>query len=982
MKNKLVFEPKLNIFLSELLNQMGVISNAEYLNKGRRDIVIYYQNLQIVLEGSYFQQDAEKDARKRIEQLACDVAVAICYPKIFHQNLSSKKIKEQLKTCSRFLVKIIISEDLSETLFQFFLKKKITAKPVTDWQECNLNSLASLIREVGQFLITEEHMKEIEQEVDNFIREFVNCLCQHNQSNIIAKNLYNILYNLYGFSIGDPLKIKEAIFAQSGLAILLSSIYYETIRYAHNLQPLRWLKDSKGPQLALEVATEDILKINYEPIFDTTKLVLPLLPPMAQLFAKLIDLASKIASKRSLLRKDIAGRIYHKIVGDWSIKKGLATFYTQIPAAYLLLYLAEPVLSKICDFACGSGTLLTAAYSATNHHYRFSLLKKGIEKEPKEIEREFHTNFISSCYGFDVLNYATQITALNLAFHSPELPVNDFHLYPIPLGYKEDFDLVSLGSLEIVKEFNTSSLTLGMIQKSITKTGVREKTKVSLKEILSHLNSPNLIAMNPPFTRATGRGGKKGGGLFGFIPDKNIRGAIFKDYKNLRKKVLEDLKEIGKRILIDTDLQNLLNEREFQPYANIGQAGEGLLFLYLAHVKVREGGKICFVLPKSLLNGVSWFLARCLLIANYHIEYIVISYDAQDGYNFSESTSLSECLLIARKTKKHTENEKTNFIILLSKPKTSMEAIGLSKAIKEGAREEKKYVEAGTAKAFILKNSGKEMFDYLDNWGRFVFLPNLMLLKEIKNLLNGRINIGSVGKRIPLTRLNNLILSIGIDAHEFIDNFQIINKNIPGSLKALHGGGEEHRRKMKITPNAYALPTGRRGEELFKQKAGKLLVPDRIRVTTAHVISMISEEPVLSNVFYAIKLKNEDEDRLKALCLYLNTTWGILTILANREETEGAWVRLKMSHWRLLPVLDVDKMSSSKIRELAKIFDKFKNKSLQRIPLQYGVEGAIDKLRKEIDLAFLYAMDISIEEKKLLWLYKEISSSLRQWIGG
>jgi hypothetical protein len=33
----------------------------------------------------------------------------------------------------------------------------------------------------------------------------------------------------------------------------------------------------------------------------------------------------------------------------------------------------------------------------------------------------------------------------------------------------------------------------------------------------------DLIVMNPPFTRATGRGGREGGGLFGFILDESVR---------------------------------------------------------------------------------------------------------------------------------------------------------------------------------------------------------------------------------------------------------------------------------------------------------------------------------------------------------------------------------------------------------------------------------------------------------------------------
>lgn len=971
MFNRLVFEGKLNVILSELLNQIGVVSRSEYLfPKGRKDIIIYHQGLQIVLEGSYFKEDAEKDAKRRIEQLACDIAIAICYPKKFYQSLSDIQIKKELKN-SNFLVKIIISKDIFDTLTLFPHRKRV-AEAGTCWQDYDLNSLTSLIFEAGEFIITEESMKEVEKEVYEFIEDFVENFSSHNQTKKIAKNLYQVLYKLYGFSIGDPIKIKEAIFAQACLAILLSSIYYETIRYIHGLENLDNLAKTKGSQYAIYKATQDILKINYEPIFEITQAILRFFPQSTQLFDRLINLAIKVASKRTLLRKDIAGRIYHKVVGDWSVKKGLATFYTQIPAAYFLLYLAEPKLSKICDFACGSGTLLTAAYSAANKQYRFSVLKNGLDKNPLEIEKDFHTKFIKSCYGFDVLNYATQITALNLAFHSPEIPLVDFSLYPIPLGYRRDLELVSLGSLEIVRK----APTLNIMIKVIIKTGLKEKKKVSLQEILSKLNSPDLITMNPPFTRATGRSGRKGGGLFGFIANENIRGKILIEYNRVREEIRKSLNQMAIEFLKNRVLNDLLKYREFQAYRSIGQSGEGLLFLYLAHIKIKEQGKICFVLPKSLLSGITWFLARCMLISKYHIEHLVVSYDSNHGYNFSESTSLSECLLVAKKVKEHSENEKTKFIILLNKPKTSMEAIALSNK----AKEKLEYIEAGDAKAFIVENSREEMIKCVDNWGRFVFLPNLLLIREIKDLLNGIIRVGSIKSKIPLTRLNDLISSIGIDRHQFHDNFEIVSGNIPGSLKVIYGGKEEHRKKMKILPNDYVLPNNR-GSSLFEEKKGRLLLPDRIRLTTAHTISMISENPTLSNIFYALQLKDENENKLKTLCLYLNTTWGILTILANRTETEGAWMQLKMNQWRLLPILDINKLSEAKIEKLADIFDKFKDKELQRIPMQYGTDGEIDKLRLELDMNFLMIMGISAGEKDLLPLYKEIASALKQWIG-
>jgi hypothetical protein len=158
-------------------------------------------------------------------------------------------------------------------------------------------------------------------------------------------------------------------------------------------------------------------------------------------------------------------------------------------------------------------------------------------------------------------------------------------------------------------------------------------------------------------------------------------------------------------------------------------------------------------------------------------------------------------------------------------------------------------------------------------------------------------------------------------------------------------------------------------------------VPDRIRINTAHVISMLSDQKLISNIFYAIRLKKETPEKLKALCLWLNTTWGILTVLASREETHGGFIRLKMSQWKLLPVLNIDSLPQYKVSELAAVFDEFKDAPLSRIPKQYGSAGKIDKLRIELDRSFLNIMGIQTEESCLVSLYGEIGQSLVQWVG-
>jgi hypothetical protein len=114
---------------------------------------------------------------------------------------------------------------------------------------------------------------------------------------------------------------------------------------------------------------------------------------------------------------------------------------------------------------------------------------------------------------------------------------------------------------------------------------------------------------------------------------------------------------------------------------------------------------VCFVLPRGLLSGVSWFLARTLLASNYHIEYVIVSYEPPNNYNFSESTSLSECMIIARKKLEQQPEDETRFVILLKKPSTSMEAIALANRIRTSNGE---YVEASQAKAFIIWTIGED----------------------------------------------------------------------------------------------------------------------------------------------------------------------------------------------------------------------------------------------------------------------------------
>ena len=335
-------------------------------------------------------------------------------------------------------------------------------------------------------------------------------------------------------------------------------------------------------------------------------------------------------------------------------------------------------------------------------------------------------------------------------------------------------------------------------------------------------------------------------------------------------------------------------------------------------------------------------------------------------------------MFIARKKRKHEENEITKFIMLIEKPHTSIDAIALANEISKDADS---YSKAGKGSSFARSIARNELKDNVDNWGRFVFLPELEMLDQIEHLLKGKIKISNTECNIPMTKFNNLISSIGPDRKRFGDTFKILTENVPGAIPIIKGGEELQRLRMATRPNAYALQLNQNARAMFAKKGGWFFVPNRIRVTTAHATALVSSEKTIANIFYCVRLKEESVNKIKALCLWLNTTWGVLTIMANRMDTHGGFIELNMSHWRMLPVLDIDKLNERQIELLSDVYNRFQDRNLRRIPDQYRTNNGLDTVRYDLDKAFLSVFEIEVDNSDLLQLYQPFSQALDQWLG-
>ncbi|HWQ17993.1 MAG TPA: hypothetical protein VNL13_09210 [Sulfolobales archaeon] len=985
---------RVNRALARLLGRNGFKEKVEIYMDGSKSIVLLYKGFRIALEGSYEAHVAEKNAIERLENGFCDIAVAIWYDKHgFPEEAVEKEIEEILERSVLRARFFIPGGDATWDLSRFLEKRSERSSQellTQGWLKINVSLLRESIDQVIQYLVLEERVRKAEEEIERLVNRLIKTLSSVDRDLAICRELYGIFHKLYGLSIGGVKDIKEMIYGKAALAILLSAILYESVRAKHGLEPLKSLIRGKDILSALGKAFDDIVKTNNQPIFNLAREIIEKLPIDAQpMIRDLISFASSIASNKTLLRRDFAGKIYHTIVGSWAVRKNLATYFTKIPSSYLLarLALATPNQAwqslsslenfRIADLACGTGTLLSASYDGLLYLYTRDRLKEGLEVDVESLHK---TILEKTIWGFDSLRFATYITATILALHNPEASPRNINIYTAPLGINPDGS-VSLGSLDLVQWALANRL------------GGRDTDRISASGKGRIIDLPerfDLIIMNPPFTRATGRGRKQGAGLFGFISDKHAREKLLKSYKRLREYIRYMLSETSEGKAFLEELETSLDRESVKTLLEIGQAGEGLLFLYIAGELVKEGGRIAFVLPRNLLSGISWFLARSFLASKFHLEYVIVSNDPKEGYGFSESTDLSECLVIARRVDKHESDERTCIATLFRKPRTAFEGVWLAHEIIDRCGKAAEIditmvrsnpsnnIEAGRSGGVVYTIPRRLLLKHLDNWGKLLAFTNPRLSSYVLELLEGRIRLGARGIRIPVKRLGEIAV-IGIDRHQFHNNFKRAVE-APGSLPALYGGGEELRSRLQIDPNAWILPRDENARRIFEKFANNLLIPERIRFNTAHVTSIYVTKPVLSNMFYAVRLKTgNNARRLKALCLWLNSTWGIMSIIAHREETEGAWSSLKITHWKLLPVLDITSLPEDKINKLSKIFDKLKHAELKRLPEQYSPP---QEERIELDTMVLKALEPSLRRKEVKEVLIELYRDLFQFHGG
>jgi len=767
------------------------------------------------------------------------------------------------------------------------------------------------------------------------------------------------------FMIANAMIVHEALVASGAL---------------QNVQPLANI-DRGDPQGWLINEWSKILNTNYRSVFDPAiKLLksMPSHPVLKNLLLNLANVARKAVSSRAALRHDLAGRLYHTLLLR-DIAKGLATYYTSLPAATTLASLALDWLSvngkpvdwgnideiaklRIADFACGSGTLLSAVYSEImDRHIMNSKGKPNLSGLHKVLLENV-------LYGFDVLEYAVHLTATSLVLRDPRQTITNTNTYVVPLGVHNS--TVYLGSLDMESRismvvFPRLRTLLGGFVTSIERKGVDIGEESGFR-----MEKPDLVIMNPPFAR-TGNVGKSS--LFGHLPRAD------------RKEVLDKLKALGKKTMA-----------QFSMKEGFGRAGLAAYFLLKAFEVSKPNAVLAFVLPRVFLGGSDWRSVRGFLAERGVFRYIIVSDDPNVLWAWSENTNLSEILVVYQKGVIR-ENEDATVVYVRRRPSSALEARIYASLIKSASRQLEISRDSalsstevitmnGDAVMYIYKVRGSAVRRVADVNMNIVMGFHSPFLSEIAYKLY--VDKEFAGLRLPLIPLSKYVeerlakrgmckpsgkrRKVQWDDCVGYDVAQVRRKcvgkgNIP--VKFLAELNMNTFSSLKLPPSA--VKTIYVPSECL-EKSGRLLIAGvaRLWLPTIGVVATYSYDPVLSQVAWTIPL---DSDEAKIQALWLNTTLGLIHFLSMRQDSKGGFVQLKKKTLGELLIVDTTQLDENTKTRLLEPFDKYAGASMGDFLTQLQQASARQGSRYDFDVEFLRALGASNKQIDLLTrIYDEL----------
>ena len=720
----------------------------------------------------------------------------------------------------------------------------------------------------------------------------------------------------------------------AALVIINAMVFQE--RLASNevaFQPVSAaMRDGRFSRLALLQVWEHILGIDYYPIFSMARDVVQELSEVeaTDVLGECATTAATLLGMGAVGRHDLAGRIFNRLISE---RKLLAAFYTSIPASTLLAGLAlsqdrwshvdwnsREELSGLCvvDPACGTGTLLMAAYRQIVQNHSATVAG---DSDDQLLHQALVEKVIT---GADVVQAAIHLTAATLAAMSPSVKFEQMQLHTLRLG-RDTSKKIWLGSLDWLQAPETQSFfstTEEQIGAASGEGGIVQRPIA------------DLVISNPPFTRRGSDGGKEE--------------AIARVF-SLPEGDTESQQAIAKRTsaLLKGTAANQI-------------AGHGSSFAVLADRLVKPGGRISLVLPVTALSGESWREVRQMLASRYEVEFVVSSHDP-NLLSMSYDTAIAEALLVGRRLSDgEGSTGRGRFVNLWRAPYSETDALALVRALNAAASIPLHRSDGPPVGGSPLMVGGEQ-------WGEIVDGPigeAPWSAARWRQALTSQFAAAIERGELWTEDGTRLVGSVPIAVMSEVCNVGPQHRRIRGSLGVFdghHGHNEQAQfpaiwsldsrvhNRMSAEPNAWLIPQPGRDHSSIWSQAGTLHIATDVRYNSQPIMTTQTGIRALGVSSWHTLIVREDDrvvrsQRETALGMWCNSTLGLLLNANRANRTQEGRGRGNKGMLESLVTLDVRRLESWQLDEVLAIWRDFRDRTFQPF-----YRCAVDLARIELD---------------------------------
>ena len=869
-----------NRALAHLLRERGIEADYEQ-RRGRRriDVVAVVEGLSVVLEaetGFHRKAQAIKDADARLRQKLATVAFAVCYPDD------------------------VTEDNLADAMLTWTVRVK-AGEPSGEWSTGGVGQLVQAVLQAPRSLSgADEAAAKLSEGLDEVVQR-------------LNRPVRQTLAMALDLPATKPRAGQQRdgyfVAAKRGMLVVATAMLFH-----HRVQ--EHLPDERPsgyngawpPASAIHCAESDaainayreawrgILAVDYRPVFETGRTALAALsadPDTGQAVSRLADVVAGISERMTGLRHDLLGRIFHRVL-DTARYDG--SFYTSTAAAVLLASLALREQDadwsdsnyvgslRICDPACGTGTLLMAAAERIR-----DLRNAAGRGDPGDEEILDLTLVEDVLWGYDVNVTATHMAASTLGMLSPRTQFSRMNIHRALLGVfgGEPY----LGSLDFLSGQARLAAWPTATQQVESEEGMAEPPPAM-----------DLVIMNPPFTRDSLR------------------------HDQFNSSVESAIKRRQRELFAD------------RPTNMTGHSGA---FLVLGEYLNRtDSGGLAAVLPLMSLTDKSSREIRKYLARRYHIETIVASHDPRRIF-FSENTSIGETLVVCRRWSGGPKPP-TRVVNLARNPETPLEALDTAARIDE-VGDSGEHV----SHDFTVQQVDSERVERGD-WYAVNFLSPFLVAAYLTVTEKNP-------AQVPTVPLNQLA-DIGPEGRGIRGTYLRSELPTRSGRRALWYHKTEITQSMLGETDVYIEPkeSKRNLADRYWGQRSELLLPHQLRLNLARVAAVMLPEPAVGSRW--TPCRPHDPGVTKALCLYLNSTPGILTLLGGRDNRVPSYPSFSLDTLRSLPVPDFAALESARRESLSSWFDWLKGEPLLPFPRMHE-----DPVREQIDDAVMNALDLDAE---------------------